>query len=233
MSCSGLANVLSGVAAIWRPRQGRPSADHTAIGASHHGISLGTITVASANDRHPQIPWLIPRRAAVGAKASSSRTPAMVGLSALQPSRAHARPAPSPSTASRITFGRPPRSSQPARPPGPAPICGSLWPPRLDQGRGSFSQPGAWDREAASGSTGGHEAPILSTGSKKVGVARSFRRGRARNNRDSDTPPAREFSWVRDLIENPVGMADKVVEKGLSGQVGGEARVSAPIVTFC
>ena len=154
--------------------------------------------------------------------------------------RAHARPAPSPSTASRITFGRPPRSSQPARPPGPAPICGSLWPPRLDQGRGSFSQPGAWDREAASGSTGGHEAPILSTGSKKVGVARSFRRGRARNNRDSDTfyfnglePPAREFSWVRDLIENPVGMADKVVEKGLSGQVGGEARVSAPIVTFC
>ena len=64
-------------------------------------------------------------------------------------------------------------------------------------------------------------------------VARSFRRGRARNNRDSDTPPAREFSWVRDLIENPVGMADKVVEKGLSGQVGGEARVSAPIVTFC
>jgi len=104
---------------------------------------------------------------------------------------------------------------------------------------GGFPPARVWDREAASGSTGGHEAPILSTGPKEVGVARSFRRGWARNNRDSDTfyfsglePPAREFSWVRDLIENPVGMADKVVEKGLSGQVGGEARVSAPIVTF-
>ena len=84
-----------------------------------------------------------------------------------------------------------------------------------------------------------HWRPRSANSIKEVGVARSFRRGRARNNRDSDTfyfnglePPAREFSWVRDLIENPVGMADKVVEKGLSGQVGGEARVSAPIVTF-
>jgi len=87
MSCSGLANVLSGVAAIWRPRQGRPSADHTAIGASHHRISVGMITVASANDRHPQIPWLIPRRAAVGASRPLPCVPAKVPSPGVQPVR--------------------------------------------------------------------------------------------------------------------------------------------------
>src|SRR5271167_3119142 len=91
MSCSGLANVLSGVALILRTSSGPTfRVDHTVIAAGHHRLSIGTITVASrmiATGRPRRVP-LVRQTAAIGASSSLPDTPAKVPSPNPQPPHA-------------------------------------------------------------------------------------------------------------------------------------------------
>jgi hypothetical protein len=78
MSCSGLVNVLSGVALICGPRRDRPRADHNVIDTGRYRSATGTIIVALASKRYqpaPSVPLTRRFRTNHG-KSGWARTPA-------------------------------------------------------------------------------------------------------------------------------------------------------------
>src|SRR5215471_15123856 len=82
MSCSGLANVLSGVALILRTSSGPTfRADHTVIGTGHHRLSIGTIRLTSTSDHYQPT-----RRSARPANGGSRRNLAVALRSGEGPS---------------------------------------------------------------------------------------------------------------------------------------------------
>src|SRR5262249_45361208 len=84
MRCSGLANVLSGVALILRTSSGPAfRADHTVIETGHHRLPNGTISGVSASDGYRPAPSVPLDRRTTGYGATSSLPDALAEVSKL------------------------------------------------------------------------------------------------------------------------------------------------------